>query len=46
MWLEPTTVREMGSTARKTMEVRKSAPPPLDAQPMIVPGSIQLGVEK
>lgn len=21
-------------------------PPPLDAQPMIVPGSIQLGVEK
>lgn len=45
MWLEPTTVREMGSTARKTKEVRKS-PPPLDAQPMIVPGSIQSGVEK
>lgn len=44
MWLEPTTVKEMGSTARKTKEVRKS--PHLDAQPMIEPGSIQLGVEK
>lgn len=36
--------KEMGSLARKTKEVRKN--PHLDAQPMIVTGSIQLGVEK